>query len=80
MYYECNCTSITAARHDRLMKGARRANRRTVVKAAIETGIISEEEGRKELRLRFYNPYTHYRTRTHLIYVHSAIEHFISLR
>jgi hypothetical protein len=79
MTYETNCTSITAQKWDELMKGAKRANRKKVVKAAIETGVITEDEGRRELKSETYNPYEHLKTKTHLIYVHSAIEHFIKL-
>jgi hypothetical protein len=79
MTYECNCTNITSHKWDELMKGARKANKKAVIKAAIQTGILSESEGLKEIKLPYYNPYEHKRTKTHLIYVNSGIEHFIAI-
>ena len=77
MNYETNCTQITLDKWEILMKNATKADNQTVVKAAIETGVISKEEGRKEIENEWYNPYEHLKTKTHFIYVHSAIEHFI---
>jgi hypothetical protein len=42
-------------------------------------GVISEEDGRRELNSEHWNPYEHYVTRTHIIYVHSAVDHFIEV-
>lgn len=61
------------------MKGARPCSRKVAVSAAVETGVIEESEGRNELKRPHYNPYQHLRTKTHIIYVHSAIEHFIRI-
>jgi len=73
MNYKCNCTNITSYKWDELMKGARKANKKTVVKAAIHTGILSESEGFREIKQPYYNPYEHKRTKTHFIYVNSGI-------
>lgn len=60
---ECTCVSISSYRWDQLMEGAVRADKKKVLKAI----------GMKE---DYYNPYDFFRTKTHLIYVHSAIEYF----
>lgn len=76
-YLECTCVGISANKWDKLMKNAKRADRRIVIRAAIKAGIISKEEGLRELKQPYYNPYNHYRTNEHLVYVHSRIEHFL---
>lgn len=77
--FECTCVSITARKWDMLMKGARKANKKKVAQIAILAGIVSEQEGKREIKEPYYNPYTHYVTKTHIIYVHSGIEHFIRI-
>ena len=79
MYYECSCVEITPRKWDELMKGNRPCSKRTAVKAALETGIISEDDAKRELRFHYYNPYSPRRTKKHIIYIHSGIEHFIRL-
>lgn len=74
---ECSCIGITQSEWDKLMKGHTRANRREVVKIALQAGIIDEEQAIRELRNPWYNPYNHFKTKTHIIYVYSSIEHFI---
>lgn len=74
---ECTCVGIGMNEWERLMKGHTRANQRKVVKIAMKAGIITEEDGRAEIKRSGYNPYVHYKTKTHIIYVHSSIEHFI---
>lgn len=75
--FEATCVGIGQREWDRLMKGATRANRKEVVRAAMQAGVIDEEQGRIELRQPWYNPYHHFKTKTHLVYVNSSIEHFI---
>lgn len=75
--YECNCIGISKEQWNKLMKGSRKACRKTVVKAAFEVGLIDELDYKREIKNSYYNPYNHFRTKTHLIYVHSSIEHFI---
>jgi hypothetical protein len=79
MYYETNCTAITSEKWDELMDGSKPCSRKIAIKAAIETGVISDSEGKKELKMPYYNPYSHYKTKTHIIYVNSAIEYFIRI-
>lgn len=62
-YLETTCVGCGQHEWDRLMKGAVRADKKKLLKA-----IDAVEE--------YYNPYDFYRTKTHLIYVHSGIEHF----
>lgn len=61
------------------MEGHTRANRKEVVKIALSAGVINKEDAARELKNHYYNPYNHYKTRTHIIYVNSAIEHFIKI-
>lgn len=76
-YYETSCVSSSAREVEKLMKGATRANKKQVVKIALEAGVIDEQQATEEIKHPYYNPYKHYKTKTHIIYVHSAIEHFI---
>jgi hypothetical protein len=73
------CVGIGQYQWDEYMKGHTRANRREVVKIALQAGVIDEEQAREELRRPWFNPYNHYKTKTHIIYVHSGIEHFIEV-
>lgn len=74
----CTCVGIGHRECESLMQGARRCDRKQAIKAAVAAGVITEDEGRKELTRPYYNPYTHLRTDKHIIYVHSSVEHFIS--
>jgi len=78
MTYECNCTNISSYKWDELMKGSRKASKNKVIKAAIEAGVISKEQGQQEIKKPYYNPYEQLQTKTHYIYVNSCIEHFIT--
>lgn len=77
MIYETNCTGISIDKWNELMKGARPCSKNKAVKAAIETGVIDEQQGKQELKNKHYNPYQPMQTKTHIIYIHSAIEYFI---
>ena len=74
-YLETTCVGISQWKWDELMKGARPANKRKVIKVALMLGIAEPEE----LKSMYYNPYTHQVTRAHIIYVNSAIEYFIKV-
>ena len=78
-YFETDCVSCGGVKWDELMKGARPANKNKVIKIALLAGIIDEEQARLETKNAYYNPYTHYVTKTHIVYVHSGIEHFIKV-
>ncbi len=77
--FECSCVDIGMLKWEQLMKGHTRANRREVVKIALEAGVIDKEQAAMELRNPWYNPYNHFKTKTHIIYVNSSIEHFIKV-
>jgi len=77
--FETSCVGIGQNEWDRLMKGHTKADRKQVVKIALLAGVIDSEQAREETKRPYYNPYTHYKTKTHIIYVHSMIEHFIKV-
>lgn len=79
VYLEATCVSISQYEWDRLMKGHTVANRKEVVKIALQAGAIDEWQAKEELKKPYYNPYNHFKTRTHIIYVNSGIEHFIKI-
>jgi len=74
---ELETTCVGCNNWDELMKGHTIADRKKVVKIAFLAGVIDKEQAREETKRPYYNPYTHYKTKTHIIYVHSMIEHFI---
>ena len=78
-YLESTCVDISITQWDHLMKGHTRANRKMAVELAIQTGTITEEYGKRELKNAWFNPYKHYKTKTHIIYVNSGIEYFIKV-
>jgi len=77
--FEATCVDININHWDELMEHATRANRVLAVKIAELAGVIDEEQARTEIRKPYFNPYNHFKTNTHLIYVHSSIEHFIRI-
>lgn len=76
-HLQCTCVGIGTHEWDELMKGATRANKKDITRIALIAGVIDEEQARTEIARPYYNPYRHYKTNTHAIYVHSGIEHFI---
>lgn len=77
--FEATCIGIGIDKWERLMKGARRADRKKVITVALAAGVIDEFQAKEEKKRPYFNPYNHYVTKTHIIYVHSAIEHFIKV-
>lgn len=75
VYFENTCVSLPGGydQWQKLMKGATRANNRIVTKLAVQAGAIEPD------LVKYYNPYNHFKTKTHLIYVHSGIEHFLRI-
>jgi hypothetical protein len=73
MYLECTCCDINQSKWDRLMKGATRTDKVKLNR------LIKHEmpELYEALFLNLYNPYNYYKTKTHWVLVHSAIEYFI---
>jgi len=71
--YECSCVNIPMWKWEDLMEGAVRANKR-VINALVKEVLPDLYES---LALNFPNPYNYFRTKTHLILVHSSVEYFI---
>lgn len=70
---EATCVGIELDKWKELMEGAVRACKKTVNKLLIEAEYLTSFEA------NLYNPYDYYRTDTHIIYVHSGIEHFYKI-
>ena len=70
---ECRCCDIKETRWDELMQDAKRANVRKV------NSLVKKflPDLYNELALNLYNPYEYFKTKTHLILVHSGIEYFL---
>lgn len=73
MYLEYTCVGITQTKWDYLMKDAVRANKQVIHALLKKHGVIDDT------LLIGYNPYNYYRTKTHIIFVHSSIEYFIKV-
>jgi len=73
-HLEATCVGLGYGKWESLMKGAVRANFREVNR------LVKRDlpELYHNLALNFYNPYNYYRTKRHIILVHSGIEHFIT--
>jgi len=71
--YETDCTITSKYTWDKLMKNKTVANKRRIDK------LVKEHvpDLFDSLALQFYNPYRYYKTKTHLILVHSSIEYFL---
>ena len=72
---ECTCVGIRQSDWDKLMEGATRANKRVVDKL-----VRDNTNGEFATFLDFWNPYDHFKTETHIIFVHSGIEHFFRIK
>ena len=73
---EATCTGIDLAQWHRWMDGATRADHRQI-DSLVRRHLPDLYE---DLRLDLRNPYHYYKTRRHLILVHSAIEYFLAYR
>ncbi len=73
---ECTCVSASRFRVERLMRGAVRADKRKINRLV----RVLLPDLYEELALQYHNPYSYYRTETHLILVWSGIEHFLKIR
>ncbi len=72
--YECNCTNCGSIfKWERLMEGAVRANKK-MIDRLVKKFLPDLYE---ELALNFFNPYNYFRTKKHLVLVHSGIEYFL---
>ena len=78
IYLECRCCDISEFKWDKLMEGAKKANGSKI------KGMIKKQlpELYNDLSLNFGNPYEQQsqKTKTHYIYVWSAIEYFLKIK
>ena len=73
LWLEATCCTINLAQWNRWMDGATRADHRQI-DTLVRRHLPDLYEA---LSLNLGNPYHYYKTRRHLILVHSAIEHFL---
>ena len=76
LWLEATCSGINLAQWERWMAGATRANHRQIDRL-VRRHLPDLYE---DLRLHLRNPYHYFKTRRHLILVHSAIEYFLGYR
>ena len=76
LWLEATCCNINLAQWNRWMDGATRADHRQV-DSLVRRHLPDLYEN---LRLDLRNPYNYFKTRRHLILVHSAIEYFLAYR
>ena len=71
---EATCTHINLTQWERWMEGATRADKRRI------DGLVRKHlpDLYEALSLNLWNPYNYFKTRRHLILVHSGIEHFLA--
>ena len=76
LWLEATCSGISLAQWERWMAGATRADHRLIDR------LVRKHlpELYDDLRLDLRNPYHYFKTRRHLILVHSAIEYFLGYR
>lgn len=73
LYLECTCEGISIKEWNKLMKGATRANHK-MINRLVKKHLPDLFHA---LALDLYNPYHYFKTKTHLILVHSSIEYFL---
>ena len=73
LWLEATCSGISLAQWERWRDGATRADKRRI------DGLVRLHlpDLFADLRLDLRNPYHYFKTRRHLILVHSGIEHFL---
>ena len=76
LWLEATCCNINLAQWNRWMAGATRADHRQI------DNLVRRHlpDLYEDLRLDLRNPYNYFKTRRHLILVHSAIEYFLGYR
>ena len=76
LWLEATCSGINLAQWERWMAGATRADKRQI-DSLVRRHLPDLYES---LSLNLRNPYNYFKTRRHLILVHSAIEYFLAYR
>lgn len=73
LWLEATCSGINLAQWERWMAGATRADHRRI------DGLVRQHlpDLCWDLALNLRNPYHYFKTRRHLILVHSAMEYFL---
>ena len=73
--FYATCVNIDINEHEELMRNARVANKKIVNKLVRKflPDLYSN------LNLNLYNPYQYYKTKTHIILVHSSTEYFLKI-
>lgn len=74
---ECDCSQISQREHEKLYKGAKKANG-SKIRMMIKKQLPNLYD---YLALDFYNPFESQsvKTETHLIYIHSATDYFLKI-
>lgn len=73
--FQCTCADISIYEWRRLMQDSKRANK--IIINRLVKKILPDLY--KELALNLRNPYNYFKTKTHLILVHSGIEYFLRI-
>jgi hypothetical protein len=73
LWLENACSGIGLKQWEEQMNGSVRADKRRI-NALVRRHL---PEMYQDLALNLYNPYRYFKTRSHLILVHSAIEYFL---
>jgi hypothetical protein len=73
VYLECKCSDISKLKWDQLMNKATRADKKIINYLVRKAGYCDG------WLTKGYNPYNYYKTKTHLILVHSSIEYFFKI-
>ena len=73
--FEGKCTDLPNKEEwDKLMEGNEPADKKEVEKLLVTLGFLNQED------MSLHNPYLPRMTKTHIIYVHSRIEHFYRIK
>lgn len=76
LWLEATCCNINLSQWEQWMAGATRGDKRRI-DSLVRRHLPNLYEA---LSLNLWNPYHYFKTRRHLILVHSAIEYFLAYR
>ena len=76
LWLVATCADVSLPRWEQLMKGATRANKK-IINRLVRQHLPDLYHS---LRLDLRNPYAYFKTKDHLILVHSGIEFFLTYR
>lgn len=69
------CSQLPQAQQDEIWKNAKMASKKSVFKL-----IEKHDPNMAPAFYKLWNPYQQYRSDTHIIFVHSAIDHFYKIK